>query len=178
LNPEAGACLSCPRRTGYNTQLFADVQGDTCLDASCYRSKVAALGARETADHPALIQISTEWRPATDRPAGQLLPNEYRRIQPSNESEAAEPVCPHAAIAIVTHGDGIGTRLEICADQDFPVHRPKRTFTPDLNFEQRMQEAEQEREERKQQRSSGRSRYAPLSFASLLPRPSSRCAFS
>ncbi len=152
LNPEAGACLSCPRRTGYNTQLFADVQGDNCLDVSCYRSKVAALIARETAAHPGLIQISTEWRPATDRPTGQLLPNEYRRLQPSNESEAAEPVCPHATTAIVTHGDGIGTRLEICTEQDCPVHRPKRTFTPDPDFDQRMQQPEQEREQRKQQK--------------------------
>jgi ParB family chromosome partitioning protein len=30
LNPDAGACVSCPRRSGYNTSLFADVQGDQC----------------------------------------------------------------------------------------------------------------------------------------------------
>ncbi len=35
LSPEAGACITCPRRTGYNTTLFADVadQGDQCLDS-------------------------------------------------------------------------------------------------------------------------------------------------
>jgi ParB family chromosome partitioning protein len=30
LNPAAGACVTCPRRSGYNTSLFADVQGDQC----------------------------------------------------------------------------------------------------------------------------------------------------
>jgi ParB family transcriptional regulator, chromosome partitioning protein len=30
LNPEAGACVTCPKRSGYNTSLFADVQGDQC----------------------------------------------------------------------------------------------------------------------------------------------------
>jgi hypothetical protein len=30
LNPPAGACISCPRRSGYNTTLFSDVQGDHC----------------------------------------------------------------------------------------------------------------------------------------------------
>ena len=30
LNPAAGACVTCPRRSGYNTSLFCDVQGDQC----------------------------------------------------------------------------------------------------------------------------------------------------
>ena len=30
LNPVAGACVTCPRRSGFNTSLFADVQGDHC----------------------------------------------------------------------------------------------------------------------------------------------------
>lgn len=154
LNPEAGACLTCPRRTGFNTQLFADVQGDNCLDAACYRSKVAALIARETAANPGLVQISTEWRPANDRPVGQLLPNEYRRVQSPKErdGEATEPACPHVTSAIIAHGDGIGQRLTVCADQACPVHRPKHTHTPDMDFEQRQQEAQREREERQQQR--------------------------
>ena len=152
LNPEAGACVICPRRTGYNTQLFADVQGDNCLDASCFRSKIAALLARETAAHPELIQISTEWRPTADRPAKELVPTEYKRVQPSSEGETTEPVCPHVAAAIVTHGDGIGNRIHICADQNCPVHRPTRTYTPDPDFAERQQRAEQEREERKVQK--------------------------
>jgi ParB family chromosome partitioning protein len=28
LNPAAGACITCPRRSGWNTSLFADVHGD------------------------------------------------------------------------------------------------------------------------------------------------------
>ena len=31
LNPAAGACVTCPRRSGYNTSLFCDVQGDQCM---------------------------------------------------------------------------------------------------------------------------------------------------
>jgi ParB family chromosome partitioning protein len=30
LNTSAGACVTCPRRSGFNTSLFADVQGDQC----------------------------------------------------------------------------------------------------------------------------------------------------
>ena len=35
LKQEAGACVTCPRRSGHNTSLFYDVQGDQCLDAPC-----------------------------------------------------------------------------------------------------------------------------------------------
>ena len=41
LNPAAGACTTCPRRSGYNTALFADVLSDECLDGNCYRSKIS-----------------------------------------------------------------------------------------------------------------------------------------
>ena len=30
LNPAAGSCTTCPRRSGFNTSLFCDVQGDQC----------------------------------------------------------------------------------------------------------------------------------------------------
>ena len=130
------------------------MQGDNCLDATCYLSKVTALLARETAANPGLVQISTEWRPANDRPAGQLLPGEYRRVPAPKEAqgEAAEPACPHVTLAIVTHGNGVGERLSSCADQDCPVHRPRHSYTPDSDFEQRQQAAQQQREERQQQR--------------------------
>ena len=151
LNAEAGPCVTCPRRTGHNTQLFADVQGDNCLDSACYHGKVAALVSRETAANPELVQISTEWRPALNRPAGQLQPNEYRVIQPrQTEEEESEQVCPHVITAIITHGGNMGKRLTICADQDCSVHRPSRSTT-DPDFERRVKEAEMMREQKQQQ---------------------------
>ena len=62
LNPTAGACVTCPRRSGHNTSLFCDVQGDQCLDSSCYHSKVEVFLDREIAAHPGLIQIESGWR--------------------------------------------------------------------------------------------------------------------
>ncbi len=38
LNPAAGACTTCPRRSGHNRSLFCDVQGDQCLDGECYQT--------------------------------------------------------------------------------------------------------------------------------------------
>lgn len=43
LLPEAGSCKDCPKRTGANPDLFADVAGaDICTDPACFRSKTEA----------------------------------------------------------------------------------------------------------------------------------------
>ena len=47
LLPSAGSCTGCPKRTGANPDLFADVQGeDLCTDPSCYQAKRDALSDR------------------------------------------------------------------------------------------------------------------------------------
>lgn len=43
LVPAAGACTACPKRTGSQPELFADVaSADVCSDPACYQSKVEA----------------------------------------------------------------------------------------------------------------------------------------
>lgn len=43
LVPGAGACTTCPRRTGNQVELFADVKSpDLCTDPKCFRSKLDA----------------------------------------------------------------------------------------------------------------------------------------
>jgi ParB/RepB/Spo0J family partition protein len=43
LLPKAGACTSCPKRTGSLPDLFSDMgKADRCTDGACYKLKVAA----------------------------------------------------------------------------------------------------------------------------------------
>src|SRR5215471_13210324 len=42
LVPAAGSCINCPKRTGFNKLLFADVRKDSCTDPQCFRAKVDA----------------------------------------------------------------------------------------------------------------------------------------
>lgn len=43
LVPAAGSCKDCPKRTGANPDLFADVQGaDICTDPTCFNAKADA----------------------------------------------------------------------------------------------------------------------------------------
>jgi ParB/RepB/Spo0J family partition protein len=51
LVPSAGACATCPKRTGSQPELFSDVaSGDVCTDPACFKTKVdAAWRARAAA---------------------------------------------------------------------------------------------------------------------------------
>lgn len=53
LVPEAGSCQECPKRTGYQPALFADVckdKKDYCLDKSCFTEKQEAIVERKRAE--------------------------------------------------------------------------------------------------------------------------------
>lgn len=48
LNGNAGPCSKCPKRTGNQPELFADIKkGDTCTDSLCFQAKARAWGQRQ-----------------------------------------------------------------------------------------------------------------------------------
>ena len=127
LNSTAGACVTCPRRSGYNTSLFCDVQGDQCLDASCYHAKVEAHIEREIAAHPNLVQIENGWRNSKEKRLGAIQLAHVREIETAIENPDAEPAppCEAAKTAIIVYGKRVGSTLTICTDPNCPVHDPK-----------------------------------------------------
>jgi ParB family chromosome partitioning protein len=127
LNPAAGACNTCPRRSGHNTSLFCDVQGDQCLDSTCYHSKVEAFLDREIAAHPGLVQIENGWRNPKEQRPGAVQRGHVREIETVTDNPDAEPVmpCEAAKAAIVVYGKQLGRRLTVCTDKHCPVHDPQ-----------------------------------------------------
>ncbi len=127
LNPPAGACVTCPRRSGFNTTLFADVQGDQCLDAPCFQTKINAHIDREIAAHPELIQIENGYRAPKEQRPGAVRSGTYREIELAHDNPDAEPVppCEAAKLAIIVYGKRVGTTLTLCTDNNCPVHDPR-----------------------------------------------------
>ena len=126
LNPAAGACVTCPRRSGYNTSLFCDVQGDQCLDGACYETKINTHIDRELAARPELVQIENGYRSPKEKRPGAVQRGHFREIeQPDNPD--AEPVtpCEAARTAIIVYGKRVGTTLTACTDNNCPVHDPR-----------------------------------------------------
>ncbi len=121
LKPEAGACVTCPRRSGFNTSLFADVQGDQCLDAPCFQAKVTAHIDREIAARPELVTIETAWRSSQGATSRRVAKHQYREL-PEPDNPDAEPPCPSAKPAIIVFGKHVGRTVTVCLDDECPVH--------------------------------------------------------
>ena len=149
LNPQAGSCHDCPKRTGHNKLLFADVRQDACTDPACYQTKVDAHVAKTLAAKPKLVQISAAYgQPAAGSAA--IPRNKYIEIKqgkPQNGKQRDWPeykTCKSTTEAIITEGTEKGELRKICADPNCPVHHPKKhKATVDANWK-----AEQEKQRR------------------------------
>jgi ParB family chromosome partitioning protein len=152
LNPAAGACVTCPRRSGFNTSLFADVQGDQCLDAPCFQLKITAHIDREIAARPDVVQIETAWRNPKEQRPGALQKHQYRELDIADNPDA-EPPCSSTRSAIIVFGRNIGRTLTVCTDGDCPIHNPQVAAQRSADPPPTMAPApEQETEEEAQQR--------------------------
>ena len=152
LVPAAGSCVECPKRTGHNKLLFADVRQDACTDPTCYHGKVDAHVAKTVAAKPKLVQISTAYGQQQD--GSPTLPrNKYvdiRPEKPTTKEEATRPefkTCKYTTEAIVSDGIDKGELRKVCTEPTCPVHHPRssRTIADDAKWK-----AEQEKQRREQ----------------------------
>jgi ParB family chromosome partitioning protein len=162
LNPAAGACVTCPRRSGYNTSLFTDVQGDQCLDGPCYQIKVIAHIDREIAARPELVQIENGYRSPKEKRPGAVQRGHFREIEQTDNPDA-EPIqpCEAAKPAMIVYGKRVGTTLTVCTDNNCSVHDPRaaarrtehpQPVTPPAPPAETEEEAEARRQQHEQQR--------------------------
>ncbi|GGA80150.1 hypothetical protein GCM10011507_34250 [Edaphobacter acidisoli] len=150
LVPSAGSCLDCPKRTGHNKLLFADVREDACTDPACYHSKLDAYVAKSIAVKPKLVQITTAYgRPEEGGTA--LTRNHYVEIKerkPTDKGQKDWPeykTCKSMTEAIIADGIDKGELRRICADPACTVHHQKRQkAAPDAAEKARQEKARME----------------------------------
>lgn len=133
LVPPAGPCTTCPKRTGSDPALFADIKnGDTCTDRVCFQSKYRAATVRQLrALAPAedgkdggvkAVAISTAYYVEADvkKTLGVdvLSVTEWR--------DAGKKSCPHTRHALVVHTQSgpVGGKKTVCVNTDCSVHAP------------------------------------------------------
>ncbi len=152
LVPEAGACLTCPKRTGFNTLLFAEIKADACTSPDCYQSKVDAFVAKTIVAKPKLVQITRAYgKPQDDSPA--IPRNQYVEIRaekPTNQKQAEWPeykTCKYTTEAIVTEGSDKGELRRICSNADCSIHHPKKAKAPANDGAFKAAQEKQRREE-------------------------------
>jgi ParB family chromosome partitioning protein len=123
LVPAAGSCVDCPKRTGHNKLLFAEVsRQDACSDPNCYGAKVSAHVAKTIAAKPKKSAPPT----ASSRRAdpGAISTSRFPR-----KKRREFKTCKYTTEAIVAEGTEKGELRKVCASPDCPVHHPKKQQT-------------------------------------------------
>jgi len=129
LVPEAGSCVNCPKRTGFNKLLFPDVRKDSCTSPDCFRAKIDACVKKTLETKPQLIQISAAWNSREGAPLGrnQYVELEIRKPKANGASTklpANQKPCDKMAEAIVMDGGKRRQVVKVCADPACRVHHP------------------------------------------------------
>jgi ParB family chromosome partitioning protein len=150
LVPAAGSCSDCPKRTGYNKLLFADVRKDSCTDPQCFRAKIDAHVSKTLESKPQLVQISSAWSTREGAPLGK---NRYVELEITKaktnggrtKQPAVEKPCDNMTEAIVMDGGKRGQLVKVCADPACRVHHRN---TPSPQQEERERTEERKRIEK------------------------------
>jgi len=156
LVPAAGSCVECPKRTGHNKLLFADLgKQDNCTDPACYQAKVQAHIAAAVAARPQLVQISTSYR-AQGEGSAVLSRGKYVAISEEGPTDKAQAkrsefkTCKYTTQAIITDGEGQGRVHKVCPNADCPVHHPKTKERAQDEAERAKGKAELEKQRREE----------------------------
>jgi ParB family chromosome partitioning protein len=109
LYPAAGACLNCPKRSGFNTLLFPDVKKDSCFDPACYGEKVTRFIAASN-----LVQLAGDYRAVPQGSA--TVPRSKYTVLKSGDR------CSYATQGIVAIGHNAGAILTVCTSIECEKH--------------------------------------------------------
>jgi len=130
LLPQAGSCITCPKRTGHNTLLFGEGGADSCTDAVCFNAKMTSFVAQQVAAKPTLVQISTGWNSVSQPgvlPRGRYVPLQIgKRASGKGATPLNQKICKHLKEAIVAEGTDRGITLKICSEPTCAIHFPDR----------------------------------------------------
>ncbi len=85
LLPKAGACLTCPKRSGASPLLFADIKDkDTCADRGCFFAKCRKFLARKTREiidtQPEVVFL-TDYNQPDDEILGMLAEHKLKPLR-------------------------------------------------------------------------------------------------
>lgn len=133
LVPAAGSCAACPKRSGSNAALFADMTADqdVCLDAACYGVK-----------HKAFIVLTTKRAAEAGEPLLKLTTKSGHKKLPDEVTDkltfrngqwlkAKKGSCPAVRSGILIDGSSqwsqekysAGDIVSVCVDQRCKVHK-------------------------------------------------------
>ncbi|MCR4330037.1 MAG: ParB/RepB/Spo0J family partition protein [Candidatus Roizmanbacteria bacterium] len=147
------SCINCPKRTGYNPQLFDDYTeiDETCTDADCFNAKVKAHIARELANKDnGLIPISTMYYSDGDRPDDLLASGEYEIYDPDKHESDADFI--DAIVIEENRNSYYGSKLKLGEKVKVRLTTEEKTEKDEEYTEEELEKHRKEREKEDEKR--------------------------
>ena len=113
LYPKAGACTACPKRSGAQPELFADIEKkDVCIDRACFNKKLDRYLERQReeleASGESFLLIGDQWSYyGAEKVKGALARSEYEVLTKKKR-------CESAVKALRVDGPQRGTVESVC----------------------------------------------------------------
>src|SRR5258707_15035803 len=129
LVPAAGSCSNCPKRTGFNKWLFADVRKDSCTDPQCFRAKIDAHVSHTLETKTQLWQTSSAWNTRQVAPLGmnRYVELEIKKAKINGTGSKVAPYqkpCEKITEAVVMDGGRRDELGKVWANLSCRVHHP------------------------------------------------------
>lgn len=122
LNPPAGSCNACPKRSGNNPALFAEMVAgeDRCLDPDCFDAKakefVQITATRTSAGGKPILKLVNTWSHAP-------LEGTEKTIKRGQWVDAKKGDCPDTREGVMTVGSDMGKVWWGCINQKCKKHK-------------------------------------------------------
>jgi ParB family chromosome partitioning protein len=122
------SCKMCPKRTGYNKNLFDDVADDVCTDPECYKTKVCAHIKKTIEAYQKKGKTIIEYQHIDAKPSKESV---YTKQSGLFLLEKRDKKCPSVTDAIITKIEPynyvfkyqVGDIIKVCNDPECKVHR-------------------------------------------------------
>lgn len=119
LNPGAGSCTTCQKRSGCNKLLFDDiVEESICFDSSCYKEKVEAHVDKVVRDlelqGATVVRLSKEWRSDDEN----LLSRDDWHHLEIDKDDNETPVARYGVVAVAFSPNEVGKVIRLKAEEE------------------------------------------------------------
>lgn len=119
LNPGAGSCTTCQKRSGCNKLLFDDiVEESICFDPSCYEAKAEAQVDKVVKDLEAagatVVRLTKDWRSDDEN---LLSRNDWHHLEIAEEDNET-PVARYGVVAVAFSPNEVGKVIRLKAEED------------------------------------------------------------
>lgn len=123
------SCKMCPKRTGYNRNLFDDIQDDVCTDPECFKTKINAHIQKVTLSYADKGKNLIAYSHTDNKPTNGTLTKQSNLVQVKKSDKKCDNTNDLIITKVGPYNYGfdkqVGDIIKACTDPKCKVHKRK-----------------------------------------------------